>query len=124
MQIQINTDSNIEGYTGLTSHVRNTVDDALSRFKEQITRIEVHLSDENSNKKETKDDMRCMMEARLAGKEPLAVSHTAATTHQAVDGALDKLTRLLDSTLGKQRDLRRRQTRPATGIQDNSESDT
>jgi len=123
MQIQINTDSNIEGYTGLTDHVRNTVDDALSRFKEQITRIEVHLSDENSNKKETKDDMRCMMEARLAGKEPLAVSHTATTTHQAVDGALDKLTRLLDSTLGKQRDLRRRQTRPATQTQEDPEND-
>lgn len=110
MQIQINSDRNIEGYAELTRHISSTVDAALSRFREQITRVEVHLSDQNSSKKEGKDDMRCMLEARLTGKEPLAVTHNAATTHQAVDGALDKLTRLLDSTLGRQRDKRRSQT--------------
>lgn len=123
MQIQINTDHNVEGYDALTSQIHSAVDAALSRYKEQISRVEVHLSDENSSKKEGKDDMRCMLEARLSGKEPLAVTHSAATTHQSVGGALDKLTRLLESTLGRQRDKRRRQTIPAMGIQEGPETD-
>jgi len=118
MHIQINCDRNIEGYAPLTSQVSSAVGAALSRFKQQITRIEVHLSDENSSKKAGNDDMRCMLEARLAGKEPLAVTHTAANTQQAVDGALDKLIRLLESTLGRQRDRHRRQTTALDSQQD------
>jgi hypothetical protein len=48
--------------------------------------------------------MRCMMEARLEGRQPLAVTHHAQTLGQAVDGAADKLCRLIDSTLGRLRD--------------------
>jgi ribosome-associated translation inhibitor RaiA len=121
MQIQINTDHNIEGYARLVNHLTDTVDTALSHFKEHITRVEMHLSDQNSSKKEGKDDMRCVLEARLAGKDPLAVTHNAATTHQAVDGALDKLTRLLDSKLERQRDLRRRQAAPVIGAPETPE---
>jgi len=122
MQIQINSDRNIEGYAELTSQVSSTVDAALSRFKQQISRVEIHLSDENSSKKEGPDDMRCMLEARLTGKDPLAVTHNAATTQQAIDGALDKLTRLLESTLGRQRDKRGRQ-RIGTEVQEDPEMD-
>ena len=123
MQIQINTDRNIEGDAGLTSHVSSTVEAALSRFAGHISRVEVHLSDENSSKKESKEDIRCMLEARITGKEPVAVTHEAATIHQAVDGALDKLTRLLDSTLGKQRDKRGRQASPGADTQESPETD-
>ena len=50
MLIQVNTDHNIEGRETLATHVQGVVEDALSRFKDQITRVEVHLSDENSGK--------------------------------------------------------------------------
>ena len=45
MQIQVNTDSNIEGREKLTAHVRSVVESALNRFSDRITRVEVHLSD-------------------------------------------------------------------------------
>lgn len=48
--------------------------------------------------------MRCMMEARLEGRQPIAVTHQAASLDQAVDGAADKLTKMIDSTLGRLRD--------------------
>lgn len=98
---QINTDSNIEGHDELVQQVEAVVRGALDRFSEQITRVEVHLSDENSDKKFGTDDKRCLLEARLAGLQLIAVSHQAATLEQAVDGAAEKLKRSLDSTLGR-----------------------
>ena len=104
MQIQFNTDRNIHVDEALSAEVNRTVEGALSRFSDQITRVEVHLSDENSDKKARgADDMRCLMEARLEGRQPIAVTHSAATSSQAVEGAADKLTHLIDSTLGRLR---------------------
>lgn len=101
MKIQINTDSNIAGNDQLRREVETLLRGALDRFSEKITRVEVHLSDENSDKKSGVDDMRCLLEARLAGLQPIAVSHEAATLQGAVDGAAEKLKRSLDSTLGR-----------------------
>jgi ribosome-associated translation inhibitor RaiA len=112
MQIQINTDRNIDGYEALAAQVSGVVEGALGRFSDRITRVEVHLSAENSNKKGGQDDIRCMMEARLEGRKPVAVSHQAATVDQAVDGAVDKLTNLIDSNLGRLRDQAIRRTDP------------
>jgi hypothetical protein len=40
-----------------------------------------------------------MMEARLAGRQPTAVTHNAATVELAVDGAAERLKRAVASTL-------------------------
>ncbi len=101
MQIQINTDSNIEGDAELVQQIKAVVSNSLDRFSEQVTRVEVHLSDQNSDKKFGNEDIRCLLEARLAGLQPISVSDSAATLEQAVDGAVEKLTRFLDSTLGR-----------------------
>jgi len=112
MQIQINTDRNIAGHEALGAQVSGVVENALSRISDHITRVEVHLSDENSDKKGGNDNMRCMMEARLERRPPVAVTHRAATLDQAIDGAADKLTRLIESTLGRLRDQKSRKTDP------------
>lgn len=101
MQIQINTDNNIEGRKGLFEDVEDSVRNELERFGERITRVEVHLSDENSDKKSGAKDKRCVMEARIADHQPVAVSHEAETMKQAIDGAADKLKRSLESTFGR-----------------------
>ncbi|MHB8898509.1 MAG: HPF/RaiA family ribosome-associated protein [Thermoguttaceae bacterium] len=115
MQVQINTDRNIEGREALTDQVRGVVESALRRFSDHITRVEVHLSDENSDKKGGEDEMRCMIEARIEGRQPIAVTHQAASLDQAVDGAADKVTRLIESTLGRLRDQKRGRTDPTSG---------
>jgi len=112
MQIQLNTDRNIEGHEALATRVNEEVESALKRFSDRITRVEVHLSDENSDKKGGNDDMRCVMEARLEGRQPVAVTHHAATLDQAIDGAADKLASLIESTLGRLRDQKRVRTDP------------
>lgn len=101
MFIQINTDSNIEGNEEILQQFESVIANGLERFSEQITRVEVHLSDENSNKKFGTEDKRCLLEARLAGLQPIAVSHQAETVDQAVDGAVDQMVSLIETTLGK-----------------------
>ncbi|MDD2321772.1 MAG: HPF/RaiA family ribosome-associated protein, partial [Geobacteraceae bacterium] len=111
MKIQINTDSNIEGNEALAAHVRSTVAGVLDRISDTITRVEVHLSDESSQKK-SQNDKRCVMEARLEGRQPVAVSDQAATLDQAVAGAADKLARLIEHTFGRLRDQEGHRTDP------------
>lgn len=105
MLIQVNSDNNIHGDEQLTAQVKSTVSKSLSHFSNQITRVEVHLSDENGDKF-GQDDKRCMMEARLEGRRPTAVTCEAATLTQAITGAAEKLKSSIESTLGKLRDGR------------------
>ncbi len=100
MKIQVNTDHNVAGHEALTAHVTMNVESALSRFNKHITRIEVHLTDENATKGGD-HDKRCVMEARLEGRQPIAVTDHAATLDQAIHGAVHKLTHLIESTLGR-----------------------
>ena len=112
MQIQIHTDHNIEGHEALVAQVTGVVENALSRFSEHITHVEVHLSDENSDKKGGYNDLRCMMEARLEGRHSIAITHQATTLDEAVDGAIDKLANLIESTLERQHDQELSRTDP------------
>lgn len=100
MNIQVNTDHNIEGSEELNAYVASTLTDHFSRFKNALTRIEVHLSDENAGKVSLKDK-RCLLEARVANHQPVVVTHHADTIHQAIDGASDKLLHSLDKMVGK-----------------------
>jgi ribosome-associated translation inhibitor RaiA len=100
MKIQINTDNHIEGSEELAEQAEATVESTLGHLAEHITRVEVHLSDENSDKGGA-HDKRCMMEARLEGHQPIAVTDDSETIDQAIDGAAEKLKHLLDHTLGR-----------------------
>ncbi len=112
MQIQINTDHNIKGHQALATQVSGIVENVLGRFSEHITQVDVHLSDENSDKKSGFDEMRCKIEAHLEGRHPIAVTHQANTLDQAVDGAANKLVNLIESTLGRIHDQERHRTDP------------
>ncbi|MBA3986246.1 MAG: HPF/RaiA family ribosome-associated protein [Flavobacteriales bacterium] len=102
MQIQINTDSNIALDERGEKHYTSLIDDSLKRFEDGITRVEVHLSDENSDKFGT-DDKRCLMEVRLNGRQPIVVINTADTSEKAFSGSLDKMKRKLGSIFDKMR---------------------
>lgn len=101
MQIQVNTDNNIHGHEDVVLLVHSSVEAAVGRFGDRITRVEAHLSDQNSSHKSGADDKRCLLEARLSGLQPIVVSHEAETLELAVTQAADKLERLIESTLGR-----------------------
>jgi len=100
MTIQFNTDKTIAGSEELTTPYIAKMEQQLDRFSEYITRIEVHLSDKNG-KKGGLDDIRCMIEARLEGRQPIAVTADADSKDQAISAAIDKLKNSLDTILGK-----------------------
>lgn len=101
MQIQVNTDNHIEGSAGLTQHVQEVLEDALDRFAKQITRVEVHLTDESSAAKSGDDDKRCKVEVRLAGLQPVSVSNDGGTVDLALRGAARKAETALAKLIGK-----------------------
>lgn len=103
MHVLVNSHHHITGDERMTEIVESLVEDALGRFGERITRVEVHLSDVNGDKLGERDK-RCMMEARVAGLKPVAVSHQAATIAEAMEAAADKLERAIDRVLGKLED--------------------
>src|SRR5687767_680818 len=113
MLVQVETDSHIEGREKLIEHVEGVIRDAVDRYEDQVTHVEAHLGDVNSGGKSGADDMRCMLEARVAGLKNIAVKHQAESLHLAIEGAADKLTKALESALGKLQDRQRR--RPGTG---------
>lgn len=100
MQIQVNTDENIEGGEELSARVSAEIRARLDRFSKHITRIEVHLSDENADKSGD-SDKRCLIEARLEGRQPEVASDQATTLEGAYSGAAKKLQRALETTLGR-----------------------
>ena len=102
MQIQVNTDNTIAGREDVVRFVETVLDSKLGPVSGQITRIEVHLQDQNADKSGP-DDKRCMVEARLEGRQPVTATNTADTIQSAVTGAVDKMRNILDRELGKQR---------------------
>lgn len=117
MKIQVNTDAHIAGNAARVEGVSRTVEHALARFADAITRVEVHLTDENSGKSNN-HDQRCVLEARLQGRNPVAVTEHAQSQGQALTGATEKMVRLLAHTLGRAHDHRAHQPDlPADGAE-------
>lgn len=100
MQVQVHTDNHIEGSEALIERVATEVEATFGRFGDRITRVEVHLNDVNAQKSGA-NDKRCLMEARVAGHQPIAASHRAETLDDAISGAAERLEHALDHTLGR-----------------------
>ena len=100
MDIQFNTDSSVEGKHALEVYMSETISEALARFSDKITRIEVHVSNENGEKK-SPNDKKCVLEARLKGLDPIAVTGSGDTIKLAVTSAITKIKAALDTTLGR-----------------------
>ncbi|MFO7657529.1 MAG: HPF/RaiA family ribosome-associated protein [Bacteroidales bacterium] len=103
MQIQFNSDKNVTGNEDLIASSTSLISQELSRYSQQITRVEVHFSDEDG-KKDGDNDKRCLVEARLAGMQPIAVTNHANTHEQALFGAIDKLKTSLEKIIGRLKD--------------------
>lgn len=100
MIIQLNTDKNIQGNERLEGYLNTVISKELSRFSDNITRIEVHLSDENGAKSGV-NDKQCTLEARLENKQPIVTSSKGDTLEKAVSAALEKLKTSIDKTYDK-----------------------
>lgn len=101
MQIQVNTDHNIHGGEKLTTYVTTELASSLSRFEQWLTRVEVHFSEDSAGRA---DDKRCVIEARPAGAQSVAVTHHAGSVDDAYSGAAQKLEKVLDTKYSRAHD--------------------
>jgi hypothetical protein len=103
MLFQLRTDNHIKNHEALEQGIRADVESALTpQYADRMRRIEVYVQDLNSHKGGV--DKRCAIEAHLAGHQPVAVSCEAPSVDEAVDGAVEKLLRALEHTLGRLND--------------------
>jgi hypothetical protein len=100
MFVQVHTDNHLKGGAEFRDEITGMVESSLGRFADRITDVEVHLSDQNGMKG-GENDLRCSIEVRLAGLSPLGVSHEATVLGDVVQGALERVERLLQHHLGR-----------------------
>ncbi len=87
----------------LRGYVERYLTEVLKHHAERLTRVEVHLKDLNSTKKNGVDK-HCLIEARPSGMDPIAVQHDASEFKEAVHEAALKLERALQHRIDKRRD--------------------
>lgn len=102
MQIQFNTDNNIDGNEMLEQRVNEMLEQRLGRFFPHLTLLKVHLSDSNAAKGGSQDK-HCAIEARMEHEDPLAATHADEDVAKAINGACSKLKSLLDTRIEKRR---------------------
>jgi hypothetical protein len=100
MKVQFNTDTSTNRNEKQKTYFIDLITEQLIRFSDHITRVEVHLSDVNGDK-EGPNDKRCLLEVRIEGRQPIAVTKLADTYEKAVSGATEKLISALDKIFGR-----------------------
>jgi ribosomal subunit interface protein len=101
MIIQVNTDNHTEGREELNTYITNLFKEKLQRFDSQLTRIEVHLSDENGGGKSGADDKKCNIEARLENLDPVFASSQSDELSKAIHECLQKIKRAIEHQIDK-----------------------
>lgn len=109
MQVQVHTDDHIQGGESLAQWITEESRSRLSRFQDQVTRLEVFLTDVDAGKSGA-NDKRCRIEARVTGRQPITVTNEADKMANAFIGAADKLARAIDADLGRVKDRNGRAT--------------
>lgn len=100
MVIIINSDNNVDTSAEFKTYFQGELEKDLRRFESYVTRYEVFFSDETSNK-DTPGEIKCVIEARVKGKNPERVSNHADTPKAAFDGAVNKMKSVLDKVVSK-----------------------
>ncbi len=101
MQVQFNSDSSVMGTHNVAERIEARVRERLARFADRLSRIEIHVRDENGAKGGA-DDKACTIEARPRGGQPIGVTGHAATVDDAANRAAGTLAQRLERHFGKE----------------------
>ncbi len=100
MQVQFNSDSSVMGTENVATRIEEAVRDKLARFADRLTRLEIHVRDENGPKHGA-DDKACTIEARPAGGRAIGVTEHASTVDDAARLAAHTLAQRLERHFGR-----------------------
>ena len=101
MQVQFNSDSSVMGTENVAERIEANVRSKLARFEDRLTRVEIHVRDENGAKGGG-DDKACTIEARPRSGKPIGVTEHAAKVDDAARKAANTLAQRLERTFGKE----------------------
>lgn len=100
MRVDVQSCSGIRNDRRLMNDLAKTVERDLHRYESRIRKVEVLILDDD----ESPDEKWCVVEARIAGWEPIAVRAHAGSFERAVHAGAEKL----DEVIGETLDTRRR----------------
>jgi hypothetical protein len=101
IKVLVNTSNDVDNKDALERWASEYLNEQMGRFEQELTSIEVQMTDENHAARGG-GDKRCMLEARVNGRAPVAVTAFAADQNIAFRGACEKLAHALDHAFGKQ----------------------
>ncbi|MEM6553843.1 MAG: HPF/RaiA family ribosome-associated protein [Planctomycetota bacterium] len=97
MKIQVNF-GDVDTSPALIEHAEDRIHSAFRHVEDRVTRVEVHLRDDNAQKHGS-NDQRCTIEARIAGQQPLAVEATGEDLYAVIADAAHKAGRAVSHKL-------------------------
>jgi len=100
MQVQFNSDSSVMGTENVATRIEASVREKIARFEDRLTRLEIHVRDENGTKGGA-DDKACTIEARPSGGKPIGVTAHASQVDDAARKAASTLAQRLERHFGK-----------------------
>lgn len=89
----------------ITQFIRDHLDSSLGRFEERISRLEVHLLDENGGK--GGDDKVCTIDIKLGGLGQYHVRAKTGDIRASITRAIHKADGLIAKTIDKHSDKTR-----------------
>ncbi|MEO1584047.1 MAG: HPF/RaiA family ribosome-associated protein [Planctomycetota bacterium] len=84
----------------LDAKITATLEGVLEHLADKVTRVEVHLGDENAHKTGPADK-RCLIEARPKGLDPIAVETHGEDLYDTFEEGARKLKRALAKRIEK-----------------------
>lgn len=100
MQFQFNSDNRVKGDARVAAQIEALVRGTLDRVSDRLSRVEVHVADVNGPRRG--EDIRCTVELRPVGMQPISATDTASSVEAAVKSATDKALTTYSRQLGKQ----------------------
>lgn len=88
MQFQFNSDNQTRCGAEDGERIEEMVRSKLDHVADRLTRVEVHVGDVNGPR--GGDDIRCLVELRPEGMQPISASHEAASAQTAAVQATEK----------------------------------
>jgi hypothetical protein len=99
MHVNVQSLSGSRNDRRLVNDLSKTVERDLHRYDGRIRKVDVLILDED----QSPDEKWCVVEARLAGWEPIAVRAHAGSFERAVHAGAEKIEEVIAETLGTRR---------------------
>ena len=99
MQFQFNSDNRISVDANMAEQMETLVRGRLGHLSDRFSRVEVHVGDVNGPR--GGEDVRCVVELRPTGLQPISATGEAKSVESSVASATDKALSAFNRQIGK-----------------------